>query len=265
MMRMRSRISCGMLGLPGLPPQTRHVQNNRKPLRCQASTVSGLTIISTWSQRVQMRFIHTQKARSAFVRRSRFGADRRRTPSCCRRARFSRRSSADVLSHAGTAANIASAIRTMVRNNVRRRVKSNHRKTFRVSCKDRSNCISKGGTWLRLNLGWVAFPFHCCAVLGWLLRTTPVLSSAQRPDSGPGNASPRRRPADAPLHCLFRWGFGVSGCINEILDLSGQRGSKPRGLFVGVIYGRGRFQQPVGAAEWRLCEAAENLTIERTL
>jgi len=119
--RIRSRISCGILGRPGLPRRTRHVQNRRNPLRCQASTVSGWTIISTSSHRAQTRFIQTQKARSALVSRRRFGADRRRTASCCRKARFSRRSSAEVLNHATTPANSAATVRIMVRNNVRRR------------------------------------------------------------------------------------------------------------------------------------------------
>jgi hypothetical protein len=43
--RIRSRTSCGMQGRPGLPRRILHVQNKRKPLRCQATTVSALTII----------------------------------------------------------------------------------------------------------------------------------------------------------------------------------------------------------------------------
>ena len=42
------RISCltsrERVGLPGRPRRPFHVQNNRKPLRCQAVTVAGLTI-----------------------------------------------------------------------------------------------------------------------------------------------------------------------------------------------------------------------------
>jgi len=34
------RISCGTRGRPGLPRPIFHVQNKRKPLRCQATTVS---------------------------------------------------------------------------------------------------------------------------------------------------------------------------------------------------------------------------------
>src|SRR3954466_4102557 len=44
--RIRSRISCGTLGRPGLPRWIRHVQNKRKPLRCQAMTV--LVQTSNW-------------------------------------------------------------------------------------------------------------------------------------------------------------------------------------------------------------------------
>ena len=44
--RMRLRISRGTAGRPGLPRRTFHVQNSRNALRCQAMTVSGLTIVS---------------------------------------------------------------------------------------------------------------------------------------------------------------------------------------------------------------------------
>src|SRR4051812_9597577 len=44
---MSSRICCGTLGRPGFPRRIFHHQNNWKPLRCQATTVSGFTIIST--------------------------------------------------------------------------------------------------------------------------------------------------------------------------------------------------------------------------
>ena len=37
--RIRSRTSCGTQGRPGLPRPIFHVQNKRKPLRCQATTV----------------------------------------------------------------------------------------------------------------------------------------------------------------------------------------------------------------------------------
>jgi hypothetical protein len=42
--RIRSRTSFGTAGLPGLPRRSFHVRNRRKPIRCQAITVCGLTI-----------------------------------------------------------------------------------------------------------------------------------------------------------------------------------------------------------------------------
>src|SRR3954468_6227802 len=95
--RIRSRISCGTLGGPGLPRWIRHVQNKRNPLRCHAMTVSALTIIRADFQSPHTRRSQTQKIRSARVSFSRLGAERRKTVSCCRKARFSRRSWAEVL------------------------------------------------------------------------------------------------------------------------------------------------------------------------
>ncbi len=43
--RIKPRISDGTLGRPGFPRLTFYVQNKLKPFRCQATTVSGLTII----------------------------------------------------------------------------------------------------------------------------------------------------------------------------------------------------------------------------
>jgi hypothetical protein len=96
--RIRSRISCGTLGRPGSPRPIFHVQNKRKPLRCQPTTVSALTIIRTDFQSLHTRRNQTQKIRSAGISLRRFGADRRKTVSCCRNARFSSRSWAEVLS-----------------------------------------------------------------------------------------------------------------------------------------------------------------------
>jgi len=45
-LRIRSRTSREMVGRPGLPLRTFQVQNKRKPARCQATTVSGLTMAS---------------------------------------------------------------------------------------------------------------------------------------------------------------------------------------------------------------------------
>src|SRR3954452_22711317 len=95
--RIRSRIFCGTLGRPGLPRWIRQVQNKRKPLRCQAMTVSAFTIIRADFQSPHTHRSHTQKIRSTRVSFSRLGAERRKTVSCCRKARFSRRSWAEVL------------------------------------------------------------------------------------------------------------------------------------------------------------------------
>jgi hypothetical protein len=45
--RMRVRTSASTLGLPSLFGRERRRQNNRNPTRCQATTVSGLTITRT--------------------------------------------------------------------------------------------------------------------------------------------------------------------------------------------------------------------------
>src|SRR4051812_35771538 len=60
-------------------------------------TVLALTIIRTDFQSPHTRRSHTQKIRSARVSLSRLGAERRKTVSCCRKARFSKRSWAEVL------------------------------------------------------------------------------------------------------------------------------------------------------------------------
>ena len=43
-LRIRSRTSLEMTGRPGFPQRTFQVQNKRKAARCQAMTVSGLTM-----------------------------------------------------------------------------------------------------------------------------------------------------------------------------------------------------------------------------
>ena len=95
--RIKSRTSCGTAGRPRFPRRTFQVQYRRKPLRCQAMTVSGFTISRADFQSVQTRRNQTQKIRSVGRSFNRFGADRRSTPSWCRKARFSSRSSTDVL------------------------------------------------------------------------------------------------------------------------------------------------------------------------
>jgi hypothetical protein len=89
MVRIRPRTSCETVGLPVLPCRIFQVQNNRKPFRCQAMTVSGLTITSADFQSAQAPDNHAQKTRSATVNVGRFFAERRSTPIWCRKARFS--------------------------------------------------------------------------------------------------------------------------------------------------------------------------------
>jgi hypothetical protein len=67
-----------------------HVQNNRRPWRCHAMTVSGLTITTAVRQPAHVRDNHAQSHRSALARRSRRGWDRWSTCSWWRSARTSR-------------------------------------------------------------------------------------------------------------------------------------------------------------------------------
>jgi hypothetical protein len=73
--RIRARAS-GATG--GRPWRRRlfHVQNKRKPWRCQATTVSGFTITTAVRQSSHARDSHAQSHRSALARRSRRGLDR---------------------------------------------------------------------------------------------------------------------------------------------------------------------------------------------
>src|SRR5882672_7400252 len=66
-LQIRSRISREMAGRPGWPRRTFQVQNRRKPARCQATTVSGLTMARAERQLRQMRERQTQKRRSPEV------------------------------------------------------------------------------------------------------------------------------------------------------------------------------------------------------
>src|SRR5712691_11514201 len=52
-LRIRSRTCFGTVGRPGFPRRTFQVQNNRKPFRCQPTTVSGLTITRALRQSPQ--------------------------------------------------------------------------------------------------------------------------------------------------------------------------------------------------------------------
>src|SRR5229473_6191112 len=60
----------------GWPRRTFQVLNSRKPARCQATTVSGLTMTSAKRQSLQMRDSQTHNRRSPGVNLGRFLADR---------------------------------------------------------------------------------------------------------------------------------------------------------------------------------------------
>ena len=64
-----------MTGRPGWPRRTFQVQKRRKPARCQATTVSGLTMASAERQSRQRRERQIQNRRSAAVNFGRFAAD----------------------------------------------------------------------------------------------------------------------------------------------------------------------------------------------
>ena len=61
MRRIRSRTSRGTDGRPGLPLRIFHVQKRRNAFRCQATTVSGLTMTSEDHQSDQIREGQTQQ------------------------------------------------------------------------------------------------------------------------------------------------------------------------------------------------------------
>jgi len=71
-----SRSSREMIGRPGSPCRTFQVQKRRKPLRCQATTVSGSTMASAERQPLQMRESQTHNKRSDGVNFGRFLEDR---------------------------------------------------------------------------------------------------------------------------------------------------------------------------------------------
>ena len=87
--RIKPRTSRDTAGLPVVPCRTFQVQNRRKPLRCQAMTVSGLTMTSADRQSAQAPDNHAQNKRSATVNFGRFLAERRSTPIWWRNARIS--------------------------------------------------------------------------------------------------------------------------------------------------------------------------------
>src|SRR2546426_4149259 len=87
---------------PHWPRWTFHVQKRRKPFRCQAITVSGLTTMSAERQSVHTPHSRAQSSRSRGVNLG-FFTERCRTPSWCRSARFSNWRAARVLKTDDTA------------------------------------------------------------------------------------------------------------------------------------------------------------------
>jgi hypothetical protein len=79
MLRITSRTSLGIEGLPARPCRLFQVQKNRKPLRCQATTVSGFTRTRAERQSGQTCDSHVQKSRSEGRSLGRLGTERLRT------------------------------------------------------------------------------------------------------------------------------------------------------------------------------------------
>ena len=107
--RIRSRTSFRTDGRSGWPCRTFHVQKRRKPLRCQAITVSGLTTMSAQRQSAHTPLSQAQRSRSSGVNFG-FFTERRRTTSWCRSATFSNWRAAQVLKTDDRATNSAVSI-----------------------------------------------------------------------------------------------------------------------------------------------------------
>ena len=75
-------LNAGLTSGRPLFRQDLQVQKRRKPLRCQATTVSGLTIVKARRQSSQVLESHTQKRRSALRSRGRHLC--LKTAGCCR-------------------------------------------------------------------------------------------------------------------------------------------------------------------------------------
>jgi len=87
--RISSRTSFEVFGLPAQCRLFFQVQNRRKPLRCHAITVSGLTMTRAERQAGQMREIQTQSILSKVQSLGLRGIERRRMLSWWRRATIS--------------------------------------------------------------------------------------------------------------------------------------------------------------------------------
>src|SRR3569833_873285 len=95
--RIRSRISCGTFGRPGLPRRIRQVQNKRKPLRCQVMPVSALTIIRAALQSPHTRRSHTQKIQTTQDSNNHKKTKQHNTNKSNQKTKISKRSWAEVL------------------------------------------------------------------------------------------------------------------------------------------------------------------------
>ena len=62
--RIKSRISCSILGRPGRTARDFHLQTKRNPCRCQWITVSGLTMTNAVLHSDQNLDSQTQNTRS---------------------------------------------------------------------------------------------------------------------------------------------------------------------------------------------------------
>jgi len=85
---MSARTSSGTAGRP-VRCRLFHAQNTRKPRRCHATTVSGLTMYTAERQPPHVCASHAHKVRSTDVKRTRGRPDRCTTASWCRSAMIS--------------------------------------------------------------------------------------------------------------------------------------------------------------------------------
>jgi len=96
--RISVRTSAGTVGRP-IRRRLFQAHHSRKPRRCQAMTVSGLTMTNAVRHPVEMRESRLQSQRSAFASRNRRGRVRCSTYSWCRNARTSSWSAARARAH----------------------------------------------------------------------------------------------------------------------------------------------------------------------
>ena len=75
-LRIRSRVSRAIAGRPGCPCRTFQVRNKRKPMRCQATTVSSLTMTNAERQSRHIRDSEAQRRRSMEINFGRFFSER---------------------------------------------------------------------------------------------------------------------------------------------------------------------------------------------